>query len=128
MKHDINTRSYFEFVVFQCKCLQQASSVCARATTACDKQCLLKNNIIQLRIRSIRGKKFLSSHLIILINKIWGFINNSNTKLQKRNIYMIKLPNKTDLIKLIDFNGMSTCLGLFHAWRLGNCVHIYIFM
>ena len=28
---------------------------------------------------------------------------------------------------LIDFNGMSTHLGLFLAWKLGNCIYIYIF-
>ena len=29
---------------------------------------------------------------------------------------------------LLDFNGMSTCLQLFYAQKLGNCVHcMYIF-
>ena len=28
---------------------------------------------------------------------------------------------------MIDFNGRSTCLGLYHALSLGNHIHIYIF-
>ena len=27
------------------------------------------------------------------------------------------------LNRLIDFNDISTCLVLFYAWRLGNCIH-----
>ena len=27
------------------------------------------------------------------------------------------------ILGLIDFNGMSTCLGLFNTYRLGNCIH-----
>ena len=28
---------------------------------------------------------------------------------------------------LIEFNGISTCLGLFYAQRLGNHIPVYIF-
>ena len=29
---------------------------------------------------------------------------------------------------LIDFNDISTHLGFFYTKRLGNCIHIYIFL
>ena len=29
-------------------------------------------------------------------------------------------------MEFINLNGMSTCLGLFYAKRLGNHIHIYI--
>ena len=27
------------------------------------------------------------------------------------------------LFNIVNFNGMTNCLGLFYTWNLGNCVH-----
>ena len=53
--------------------------------------------------------------------------------LRKKELMMMKIDidiNKNLFSSMsqitVDFNGMSTCLGLFYALRLGNCIHLYL--